>query len=71
MTNVLVVDDERNYLFVLEDLLTDEGYNVLTASSGTEAVEILRNQQIDAILSDIKMPGMNGIELLERVLAND
>ncbi len=71
MANVLVVDDERNYLFVLEDLLTDEGYNVLTASSGTEALEILRDQQIDAVLSDIKMPGMNGIELLERVFAND
>jgi two-component system NtrC family response regulator len=71
MANVLVVDDERNYLFVLEDLLTDEGYNVLTASSGTEALEILRDQQVDAVLSDIKMPGMNGIELLERVFAND
>jgi len=71
MANILVVDDERNYLFVLEDLLTDEGYNVLTASSGTEAVEILRKERIDAVLSDIKMPGMNGIELLERVVAND
>ena len=71
MANVLVVDDERNYLFVLEDLLTDEGYNVLTASSGTEALELLRNQKVDAVLSDIKMPGMNGIELLERIFAND
>ncbi len=71
MANVLVVDDERNYLFVLEDLLIDEGYNVLTASSGTEALELLRNQKVDAVLSDIKMPGMNGIELLERIFAND
>ncbi len=71
MPNVLIVDDERNYLFVLEDLLTDEGYNVFTASSGTEALELLRDQQIDTILSDIKMPGMNGIELLERVFASD
>ncbi|MCL5124501.1 MAG: sigma-54 dependent transcriptional regulator, partial [Deltaproteobacteria bacterium] len=71
MASVLIVDDERNYLFVLEDLLTDEGYHVLTASSGNEAVEILSNQKVDAVLSDIKMPGMNGIELLERVMAND
>ncbi|MGC8659368.1 MAG: sigma-54-dependent transcriptional regulator [Desulfomonilaceae bacterium] len=71
MATILIVDDERNYLFVLEDLLTDEGYDVLTASSGNEAMEILSRQRVDAVLSDIKMPGMNGIELLERVMAND
>lgn len=71
MPCVLVVDDEKNYLFVLEDLLTDEGYRVLTASSGSEALDILKVEQIDTILSDIKMPGMNGIELLERVFASD
>lgn len=71
MPTVLVVDDERNYLFVLEDLLADEGYKVVTASSGNEALEKLREDEIDAVLSDIKMPGMNGIELLERIVATD
>jgi two-component system, NtrC family, response regulator len=71
MATVLVVDDEKNYLYVLEDLLMDEGYTVFTASSGSEALEIIKNKQIDAILSDIKMPGINGIELLERVMAHD
>ncbi len=71
MPTVLVVDDERNYLFVLEDLLADEGYKVVTASSGNEALEKLRAEEIDAVLSDIKMPGMNGIELLERIVATD
>ena len=71
MATILVVDDERNYLFVLEDLLADEGYKVVTASSGNEALKKLKEDQIDAVLSDIKMPGMNGIEFLERVVAID
>ncbi|MFH0959273.1 MAG: sigma-54 dependent transcriptional regulator [Pseudomonadota bacterium] len=71
MATILVVDDERNYLFVLEDLLTDEGYKVVTASSGNEALEKLKEFQVDAVLTDIKMPGMNGVELLERVIASD
>jgi two-component system, NtrC family, response regulator len=71
MATVLVVDDEKNYLYVLEDLLADEGYTVYTASSGSEALDIIKDKQIDAILSDIKMPGINGIELLERVVAHD
>jgi two-component system, NtrC family, response regulator len=71
MVTVLVVDDEKNYLVVLEDLLEDEGYQVLTASSGTEALEILEKTPVDTVLSDIKMPGMSGIELLERINARD
>ncbi|MEI8181276.1 MAG: sigma-54 dependent transcriptional regulator [Desulfomonile sp.] len=71
MTAVLVVDDEKNYLVVLEDLLADEGYDVLTASSGAEALEIIKKAPVQAVLSDIKMPGMTGIELLERILAVD
>ncbi len=71
MTTVLVVDDEKNYLVVLEDLLTDEGYEVLTASSATEAVTIVESNPVDAILSDIKMPGMSGIELLEKATSID
>jgi two-component system, NtrC family, response regulator len=67
MATVLVVDDEKNYLIVLEDLLEDEGYRVVTASSGLEALEQLRNTPVDTVLSDIKMPGMTGIELLERI----
>jgi two-component system NtrC family response regulator len=67
MARVLVVDDEKNYLIVLEDLLMEDGYEVVTASSGDEAMEILRENIVDAVLSDIKMPGMNGIELLEKI----
>ncbi len=71
MSTVLVVDDEKNYLVVLEDLLEDEGYNVLTASSGAEALEVIAQAPVDTVLSDIKMPGISGIELLDRILALD
>jgi two-component system NtrC family response regulator len=67
MSTVLVIDDEKNYLIVLEDLLEDEGYSVLTASSGTQALEIIRSKPVDTVLTDIKMPGMSGVELLDAV----
>lgn len=71
MARVLVVDDERNYLLVLEDLLSDEGYEVLTASSAQDALEILGRAHVDAVLSDIKMPGMTGMQLLEEIKGLD
>lgn len=71
MPKVLIVDDEKNYLFVLEDLLSDEGYEVLTASTASEGLEIIQRESIDTVLSDIKMPGMTGIELLEKILNMD
>jgi two-component system, NtrC family, response regulator len=71
MSTVLVVDDEKNYLIVLEDLLLDEGYKVLTASTAVEALDIVSRATVDTVLSDIKMPGMSGIELLERITDSD
>jgi len=71
MATVLVVDDEKNYLVVLEDLLQEAGYEVATASSGAQAVDIIENMPVDAVLSDIKMPGMSGIELLDAIKALD
>jgi two-component system NtrC family response regulator len=67
MNTVLIVDDEKNYLVVLEELLTEEGYEVLTASSGKEALELMREVPIQTVLTDIKMPEMNGIELMEEI----
>ncbi len=71
MYTVLVVDDEKNYLLILEDLLLEDGYRVLTASSAAEALNIITNDVIDTVVTDIKMPGLTGIDLLDRVLTHD
>ena len=68
---VLIVDDEKNYLLVLEALLTKEGFQVLTAGSGSEALAVLREAEIDLVLTDMKMPGMDGIELLTAIKETD
>ena len=64
---ILVVDDEESMVQFLTVLLRREGYEVTTAASGTQAMEILQDSTVDVIVTDLKMPGMDGIELLERV----
>jgi two-component system NtrC family response regulator len=71
METILIVDDEKNYLLVLSAVLEEEGYEVLTALSGPEALEIKKTSDLDLILTDMKMPGMDGIELLEHIKALD
>jgi two-component system NtrC family response regulator len=71
METILVVDDEKNYLLVLSEVLQDEGYEVLTAQGGHEALEIQKSSDLDLILTDMKMPSMDGIELLENIKALD
>ena len=67
MASVLVVDDERSMRDFLKILLEKEGHKVAIAESGKTALDILDNQQVDVIVSDIRMPGMTGIDLLEAV----
>lgn len=64
---VLVVDDEPAVLHSLEQFLRREGYSVLTAESGEYALEIIRGSNIDLVLMDIKMPGMDGITTLREM----
>jgi len=71
METILVVDDEKNYLLVLSAVLEEEGYEVLTAQSGHKALEIQESSDLDLILTDMKMPGMDGIRLLEKIKALD
>jgi two-component system, NtrC family, response regulator len=71
MKTILIVDDEKNYLHVLRAILEDEGYEVLTALSGPEALGIQKTSDLDLILTDMKMPGMDGMEVLENVKASD
>jgi len=69
MENILIVDDEKHYPMIISEVLAEEGYRAFTASSGMEALDILNNQFIDLVLSDVKMPGMSGIDLLEKIKA--
>jgi DNA-binding NtrC family response regulator len=64
---VLLVDDDPHILEVLEARLSASDFETVRASSGAEALEILRSRRIDLLISDIRMPGMGGLELLEAV----
>lgn len=66
---VLVVDDEQIIRDSLREWLGEEGgFSVVTAKSGQEALELIRDSKVDLMLADIKMPGMDGIELLDNAL---
>ena len=65
--SILLVDDEEGIRKVLGIALADMGYQVLTAENGQEAVRIFRDQSPAIVLTDIKMPEMNGIDLLRRI----
>jgi two-component system nitrogen regulation response regulator NtrX len=64
---VLVVDDERGIREVLDDILTDEGYEVFSADNGLEALRVLDTELIDCVLLDVWLPGKGGLEVLEEV----
>lgn len=64
---ILLVDDEEDIRFVLGMSLSDMGYEVRTAENGEEALEIFKEVQPPIVLTDIKMPGMDGIELLRKI----
>jgi CheY-like chemotaxis protein len=67
MKTVLIVDDEENIRTLYKEELSDDGYNVILASNGYEALEVLTTQKPDAIILDIKMPGMDGVNLLKLI----
>jgi DNA-binding response OmpR family regulator len=65
--NVLIVDDEKNIRLTLSMALEPLGLNIDTAINGEDALSILKTRDIDIILLDLKMPGIDGIEVLRRV----
>ncbi len=71
METILIVDDEKNYPLILSAVLEEEGYETLTANSGQAALAILESSDIDLVLTDMKMPVMDGIELLEQIKTKD
>jgi len=70
-TTILVVDDEEGIRQALDRFLTRLGYKVLQAASGAEALDRQAAQQPEAMLSDIRMPNMSGVELVPKALAFD
>jgi len=68
---ILVVDDETSILRLLEEALVQWGYEVKCASSAAEALDVLRGDLFDAVVADIRMPDMNGLDLLREVKRYD
>src|SRR5919202_2114125 len=69
--SILVVDDEKSQREILEMILSAEGYDVTTAASGEAALKLARERRYDLVLTDLKMTGIDGIELLQKLLAYD
>jgi len=65
--SILIVDDEPSILQSLSGLLSDEGFEVATASNGYEALKIIDKESPDLVMLDIWMPGMDGIETLKAI----
>lgn len=70
MARILLVDDEKNLLEFLNIMLTQEGYNVTVACGGKEAIDVLHKNEFDVVITDIKMPRVNGLEVLKFVKEN-
>ncbi len=68
--NILIVDDEKGQREILKTILSDEGYDVVTASNGKEALRAVYEGVFDAILTDLKMPDLDGVQLLTNILKN-
>lgn len=68
MSNILVIDDQRSIRSTLEDILTMEGYTVTTAEDGAQGLTAFAEGQYDAVLTDIKMPNMDGMEVLDKIM---
>lgn len=66
-TRVLVVDDEEVVRSILQEIIEHEGYNCSSVSDGQKALEILDNEEVDLVITDIRMPDMNGLVLTETI----
>jgi two-component system, NtrC family, response regulator len=64
-SHILVIDDEKNYLLILETILQDAGFSVTTLNDPELAVAFLEESEVDVIITDMKMPKMSGREILE------
>ena len=67
MKTITIIDDDINIVNMLSELLQNNGYNVFSALSGTEALELLSRQSTDIVLLDLMLPGLDGEEILPRI----
>lgn len=67
MKHVMVIDDERDILTCMDEVLTAEGYRVTGVVSGAEALDLLAEDPPDLVILDLRMPGMNGLEVLQSI----
>ncbi|MBF0211821.1 MAG: response regulator [Desulfamplus sp.] len=65
--NVLLVDDEEDFLSTLSKRLKKRQLNILTASNGQEALNIIKDSPVDVVVLDMKMPGINGLDTLKEI----
>lgn len=68
MNKILIVDDDKMQRLVFGEILKDEGFHILEAAGGREAVEACRAEAPDAVLLDLKMPGMDGVETMKEIM---
>ncbi len=71
MAKVLVVDDEQTLLFLLQQIVEEQGHEVLTAENGQQALYQLENQSPQLVISDVMMPVMDGYALLEELRSRE
>ena len=64
MRKILVIDDNAVVRRLLHDMLTTESYDVIVAANGSDAIEALRKFSVDAVVTDLYMPGMDGLETI-------
>lgn len=71
MKRILIIDDEEGMCWALDKLLTQDGYEVVTATSGRDGMGIFNSSPVDLVLLDIKMAESNGLEILEQIRKTD
>ncbi|MEW6659485.1 MAG: response regulator [Thermodesulfobacteriota bacterium] len=68
MKTILVADDEEAIRNLIEEELTDEGYRVIGVANARDALKVVETEPLDLVVLDIRMPGMDGLEALPRIL---
>lgn len=66
-TSILIIDDEEDLLVLLKKHLTQEGYSITTCNNGKSGIAAYKKRRFDIVITDIRMPGMNGIEVIRTI----